>query len=491
MEKLKVAFLFGGQSSEHSVSEFSAYNVLSQLDTDKFEPIMVGITQEGKWYLYEGELKDIRDCGWEKSDKITPAFLSPDATVGGLVILRDGKAEICPVDVVYPVLHGKWGEDGTVQGLCALAQLPCVGPDMLTSAVCMDKTVAKIMFRYLNIPQAKWVTVHKRDLHDMDLVCTRIEGDLGYPCFVKPANAGSSVGIAKAKNREDLVNALTNASEHDRKILVEEFIEGKEVESAPLGNGAAIYVPMPGEVISANEFYDFEAKYVADSKINIPADLPEETLNCVRTYAKRIFSGLGLSGQSRIDFFVKKDGNVLINEVNTLPGFTDISMYPKMLEKGGIPQKELITNLIELAVDEFAEEETSASFAGKIHFKSKTDTDTISFDVPCSYAYDGSNAILAFSEPDGAQNRITLNGNVLTVSRNGDAVSLGEFHLHTIEEIPYKYETPYGTMDLSASTRTVLFHATPFGASCELDYDILQGKDKLNSVEIKFEVTKA
>ncbi|MBR3943092.1 MAG: DUF1934 family protein, partial [Clostridia bacterium] len=169
----------------------------------------------------------------------------------------------------------------------------------------------------------------------------------------------------------------------------------------------------------------------------------------------------------------------------------DISMYPKMLEKGGIPQKELITSLIELAVDEFADEETSASFAGKLAFKSVTDSDTISFEVPCSYAFDGDNAVLAFSEPDGAQNRITLNGNTLTVSRSGDAKSLAEFHLNTQEEVPYKYETPYGEMDLSANTYSVVFDATPFGASLELIYDIMQNGEKINRAQIQIEVMKA
>lgn len=496
MDKIKVAVLFGGQSSEHSVSELSVTNVLSQMDTDKFEPYMVGITTEGKWYLYEGEIKDIRECGWEKSGKITPAFIAPDASLGGLVVMRKQGVEILPVDVCYPVLHGKWGEDGTVQGLCALAKLPCVGPDMLSSAICMDKTIAKIMFKHLNIPQADWVTVHKRELDFPDIRIAEIEGKLGYPVFVKPANAGSSVGIAKAKNREDLLKALEVAAQHDDKILVEEFIKGHEVESAPLGNGNRIFVPMPGEVISANEFYDFEAKYQIESTIRIPADLKPEVADRVRLYAKRIFEGIGLSGQSRIDFFVTDDDRVLINEVNTLPGFTDISMYPKMLEKGGVPQKELITSLIELAMDKFADQDTAASFAGKMAFCSITGGEKISFEVPCSYAFDGTNAVLAFSEPDtdagkGAQNRITLQDNKLTVVRQGDSNSEVVFQLNTIGKVPYKYETPYGAMNLTAKTEIVYFDPTPYGATCKLVYDMYQDNDKLNTCEITFEVTKA
>lgn len=496
MEKIKVLVLFGGQSSEHSVSELSVTNVLSQLDTDKFEPVMVGITTEGKWYLYEGEISGIRECGWEKSDKITPAFLSPDASVGGLLVMGKDGVEIRPVDVVYPVLHGKCGEDGTVQGLCTLANLPCVGPDMLSSAICMDKTVAKIMFQYLGIPQANWVTVLKRDLNNPDAVVSEIEQKLGYPAFVKPANAGSSVGIAKAKNREGLLEALKLAAEHDDKILVEEFIQGHEVESAPLGNGDSIYVPMPGEVISANEFYDFEAKYKIESTIRIPADLKPEVAQKVRHYAKKIFAGIGLSGQSRIDFFVKDDDSVLINEVNTLPGFTDISMYPKMLEKGGVPQKQLITSLIELAMDKFAGEETAASFAGKLSFTSVTGDARMRFEASCSYAYDGENAVLAFCEPDseagkGAQNRITLNQGKLTVSRQGEASTEVTFTLNSNEAVPFTYKTPYGEMDLTAKPNEIRFDGSPFGASCTLSYDLYQGADLLNRCEISFEVAKA
>ena len=496
MEKIKVAVLFGGQSSEHSVSELSVTNVLSQMDTDKFEPYMVGITTEGKWYLYEGEIKDIRECGWEKSDKITPAFIAPDASMGGLVVMREKGIEILPIDVCYPVLHGKWGEDGTIQGLCALAKLPCVGPDMLSSAICMDKTIAKVMFKYLNIPQADWVTVYKRDLKEPSMRIAEIEGKLGYPVFVKPANAGSSVGIAKAKNREDLMKALEVAAEHDDKILVEEFIKGHEVESAPLGNGDRIFVPMPGEVISANEFYDFEAKYQIESTIRIPADLKPEVADLVRMYAKKIFAGIGLSGQSRIDFFVTDDDRVLINEVNTLPGFTDISMYPKMLEKGGVPQKELITNLIELALDKFADEETTASFAGKLSFSSVTGNEKMTFEVPCSYAFDGTNAVIAYSEPDtdegkGAQNRITFKDDQITIIRQGDSSSKVVFNQYTIEEVPFEYETPYGAMNFTAKTDYVYFDPTPYGASCRLVYAMYQDGEKLSNCEVKFEVTKA
>lgn len=354
MNKIKVLVLFGGQSSEHEISELSVTNVLANMD-DRLEVYAVGITKEGKWFLYEGDYKNIKDCNWEKSDKLTPAILSPDATMGGLLVLNpDGTSRLIEVDVVYPALHGKFGEDGTIQGLCQLAGIPCVGPDMLSSAICMDKTVAKIYFKELGVPQADWVTALDFEIaKDIDGVISRIESKLSYPVFVKPANAGSSVGVGKAKNREDLKASLINAAKHDTRILIEEFIKGREIECAALGN-RIVTVAEPGEVISAKEFYDFEAKYQIESKIQIPAELDAETIKEIKMQAEKLFKGIGLSGLSRLDFFVTEDKKVYINEINTLPGFTDISMYPKMMEYIGIPQNELVFKLVCYAIDAYA-----------------------------------------------------------------------------------------------------------------------------------------
>lgn len=354
MEKIKVLVLFGGQSSEHEISEMSVTNVLKNMD-DRLEVYTVGITKEGKWFLYEGDYDKIKGCAWEKSDKLTPAVLSPDATMGGLIVLEnDGSTRLIDIDVVYPALHGKFGEDGTIQGLCQLAGLPCVGPDMISSAICMDKTVAKIYFKELGIPQADWVTAFDYEVSEnIDEVVSRIEAKLDYPVFVKPSNAGSSVGIGKAKTREDLKESLINAAKHDSKILIEEFIKGREIESAALGNRNVI-VAEPGEVISCKEFYDFEAKYEAESKIQIPAEVEPEILEEVKALAEKLFKGIGLSGLSRLDFFVTEDKKVYINEINTLPGFTDISMYPKMMENIGIPQNELVFRLVSCAIDKFS-----------------------------------------------------------------------------------------------------------------------------------------
>lgn len=354
MNKIKVLVLFGGQSSEHEISELSVTNVLANMD-DRLEVYKVGITKEGKWFLYEGDYKNIKDCNWEKSDKLTPAILSPDATMGGLIVLNpDGTSRLIEVDVVYPALHGKFGEDGTIQGLCQLAGIPCVGPDMLSSAICMDKTVAKIYFKELGVPQADWVTALDFEIaNDIDGVISRIESKLSYPVFVKPANAGSSVGVGKAKNREDLKISLINAAKHDTRILIEEFIKGREIECAALGN-RIVTVAEPGEVISAKEFYDFEAKYQIESTIQIPAKLDAEIIKEIKMQAEKLFKGIGLSGLSRLDFFVTEDKKVYINEINTLPGFTDISMYPKMMEYIGIPQNELVFKLVCHAIDAYS-----------------------------------------------------------------------------------------------------------------------------------------
>ena len=349
-----VLVLFGGQSTEHEVSLCSVTNVLNKLNPQKYNIIKVGITKTGQWLLYEGDNKNIKDGSWENNN-VTPAFLSPDASMG-LVVLRNGRAEIKNVDVVFPVLHGACGEDGTIQGLCALAKVPCVGPDMISSAICMDKTSTKIMLKDLNIPQADWITIISSELSDIGNVVKRIEEKFEYPVFIKPANAGSSVGIGKSHNKEELIEHLENAAKVDSKILVEEFIDGREVECAVLGNDDPV-ASVLGEIIPDKEFYDYEAKYHSDSKLIIPAPISETKSNQIREIAKKAFTKIGLKGMSRIDFFVHKiTGDIYLNEINTIPGFTDISMYPVLMEKTGIGGEMLVDKLIELAIEEFAGE---------------------------------------------------------------------------------------------------------------------------------------
>ena len=283
------------------------------------------------------------------------AFISPD-TSAGIVVLSEGKAEMLNVDVVFPVLHGINGEDGTVQGLCALAKIPCVGPRMLESAICMDKDSAKIFFEKIGVNQAQWVTLFKDEIENsIENAVEKVENKFAYPVFVKPANAGSSVGIGKSHDKEELKKHLKDAVEVDRKVIVEEFIEGRELECAVLGNLTPI-ASFPGEIIPKAEFYDYDAKYVDASETVIPAKVDKETGEKIQNTAAKVFREMGLKGLSRIDFFLhKKTGEIYLNEINTLPGFTDISMYPMLMETCGFEGESLIDKLIELAIEDMCE----------------------------------------------------------------------------------------------------------------------------------------
>lgn len=352
MGKLKVCVLFGGQSPEHEVSRRSAVSVLEQLDRDKYKVSVIGITKKGQWYLYTGDTDSIKDDSWEKDKKhLKKAILSPDVSDGGILVFGKEKVKKIEIDVAFPVLHGEHGEDGTIQGLLELANLPYVGTGVLASSVGMDKTYSKIVFQDANIPQAKWVVARTEEFHKIDEIMDEIEEKIGYPCFVKPANTGSSVGVGKAKDRDALLAALEEASRFDRKILVEENIEGHEVECAVLGNGHPKAAAV-GEIIPVAEFYDYDAKYNdGTTELQIPAKLDRATQEKIRDYAVRAFRAIDGTGLSRVDFFVKySDGSVILNEINTMPGFTDISMYPKLWQEMGVGYSELLDRLIELAL---------------------------------------------------------------------------------------------------------------------------------------------
>lgn len=347
--KKSVLVLFGGRSSEHDVSLKSATTIIQNMDRDQYEVHPVGITKEGKWLLYTGNNEDMTSNGWEKNG--VPAILSPDTTEKALLICKSGPEGIIKIgiDVVFPVLHGKNGEDGTIQGLCQLAQIPFVGCGVLASAVSMDKTFTKIAVATKHVPQAQYVVVRAKEMADHLQVAEKIEAAFDYPYFIKPANAGSSVGISKAKDRVTLIEGLKKAFEQDQKVLVEETIIGREVETAVMGN-ETITVSGVGEILAAAEFYDFDAKYNnSDSKTVVDADLPVETKEKIRQYAREVFEAVEGKGLSRIDFFVKEDGEIIFNEINTLPGFTSISMYPMLFSATGLSVKEIVTQLIELA----------------------------------------------------------------------------------------------------------------------------------------------
>ena len=350
MSKINLGIIFGGVSSEHDISCISAKGILSNLDRERYNVTLIGITKEGRWYLFDGDAELLPDDKWLGSDSLVPAFISPDTGVHGIVTENGDTVRL---DVVFPVLHGKNGEDGTIQGLFQLAQIPFVGCDCTSSGVCMDKAVANAVCDAFGIPQAKWCayTVHEYEKNPDACIDAAIE-KLGLPIFVKPANAGSSVGISKAHVREELAEAMLTAFKEDKKAVLEEFIDGFEVECAVLGNEEPVAAEV-GQIISAAEFYDFDSKYNnPSSELHIPALIPEEKRNEVRAQALKAYKALGCEGMSRVDFFVTKDdGRVLLNEVNTIPGQTPISMYPKLFEAVGVPYRELINRLVDLALE--------------------------------------------------------------------------------------------------------------------------------------------
>lgn len=351
MDKTKIAVLFGGQSSEHIVSCMSAANVIEQIDTLRYDLILIGITEDGHWVKAES-VEDIRSGAWKESK--VEAVISPDATKQCVIFTENGVSSQQRIDVAFPVLHGLFGEDGTVQGLFELARIPYVGCGVLASAVSMDKLYTKIIVDDLGIRQADYVPVMSWKMNkDMDGVVKQIEEKFAYPVFVKPSNAGSSKGVSKAENRAELVEGLLEAARHDRKILVEETIVGHEIECAVLGGGQKpVQSSGVGEILAAAEFYDFEAKYYnEESRTVLGPELPGDSAEQVRKAAASIFNAVDGYGLARVDFFVTKDGEVVFNEINTLPGFTAISMYPMLWEAAGISKRDLINRLIDLAFE--------------------------------------------------------------------------------------------------------------------------------------------
>ena len=349
---MNLVALFGGQSSEHVVSCMSVQNVVANIDTEKYNVILVGITEDGRWVKVDSA-EEIKNDTWRES-KVS-AVLSPDAKEKCLLLMEDGKVEKVPVDVVFPVLHGLYGEDGTVQGLFELAQIPYVGCGVLASAVSMDKMTTKVIVNNLGIRQAAFVAVLKEEMSDLGAIIEKIENAFPYPVFVKPSNAGSSKGVSRADNREELIAGLEEAVKHDRRILVEEMIVGHEVECAVYGGGLEdVQASGVGEILAAADFYDFEAKYYnAESKTVIDPELPGNTAELVREAAIKIFKGVDGYGLSRVDFFVEADGGVVFNEINTLPGFTAISMYPMLWEARGISKPQLVDALISHALKRY------------------------------------------------------------------------------------------------------------------------------------------
>lgn len=351
MAKLKVAVLFGGVSSEHEISLLSAYSVLTNIPKDLYDVMCIGITKKGHWMYYPGEYENIKDGTWENDPDCSTAVISTDRMHNGVIVIGDNDVFIRKIDVVFPVLHGANGEDGSIQGLCQLAGLPCVGCDMTSSAICMDKSITHIVLDAAGIKTAKYLTVMRSSLGGLDEACEIIEGKLTYPIYVKPSSAGSSVGVSRAANREELKDGLKKAFSHGDKVVAEQEIIGKEVECAVLGNGSALIASIPGQITTAEGFYDYDAKYKSNtSKLDIPAKITDEETRELREIAKKAYIACGCGGMARVDFFVTESG-IVLNEINTIPGFTPISMYPKMMENMGISYSALLDRLIQLAAE--------------------------------------------------------------------------------------------------------------------------------------------
>lgn len=353
LKKLSVCVLFGGVSPEHEVSLRSAESVLNNIDKEKYNVFPVGITKDGDWILFGGDDYSMLPAGtWQNCEQNRRATISPVHGQGLLSFENDCVVRE-RIDVVFPVLHGENGEDGSMQGLLQIAGIPYVGPHVAASAACMDKTMTKLIADNAGVRQAAWQLVTQRDFSRSEqAVLDAVEARFAYPVFVKPAGTGSSVGVSKASSREALSEALRVALTFDTKALVEEFIDGQEIEVAVMGNDSP-FASVCGEIDAGAEFYDYEAKYISDcASLYIPARISEETEERVRELAVRVYEAMGCRGLSRVDFFVTRDTQqVVFNEINTMPGFTSISMYPKLFEASGIAYRDLIDNLITLALD--------------------------------------------------------------------------------------------------------------------------------------------
>jgi len=366
-KKLRVGVIFGGESGEHEVSLAGAASVLAAMDRERFEPVPIGITREGRWLVggdplralaEEATRKALDEGGGEASVKQALAVRAGDAA-GTAALQRMESSESLPpglrerLDVVWIMLHGPRGEDGTIQGLLELAGVPYVGAGVLASAIGMDKGAMKDMFRAHGLPVVDYLLIKRHEWHREPAAALRAVAEaLGFPCFVKPANLGSSVGISKVKAAEDLPAALALAARHDRRILVERAVQGREVEVAVLGNDQP-QASVPGEVCYAGEWYDYETKYGAGhTTFKVPAPLAPEVIRRVRELAIQAFRAVDCAGLARVDFFIEGETNVLVNEINTLPGFTATSAYPKLWEASGISYSELISRLIDLALEQ-------------------------------------------------------------------------------------------------------------------------------------------
>jgi D-alanine-D-alanine ligase len=352
-KKLKIGVLFGGKSAEHEVSLQSAHNVINALDKNKYEVIPIGINKNGRWMLNGAEnyLLNSNNPKLIKLNKSNKEIALYAQGEGALTMVSGHSKVIGKIDVIFPVLHGPFGEDGSMQGLLKLAGIPYVGAGVLGSAVGMDKDVMKRLLKEAGIPIGKFITLRAGEKFSFK----EVKKILGLPLFIKPANMGSSVGISKVKNEKEFKKAIKDAFQYDTKIVIEENVPGREIECAVLGNEHPV-ASLPGEIIPAGEFYSYDAKYVDDSVALTEIKLSKDVQINIQAMAVKVFKTLNCEGMGRVDFFLKKNGGIVVNEINTIPGFTNISMYPKLWEATGVPQTKLLDKLIELAIERFEKE---------------------------------------------------------------------------------------------------------------------------------------
>lgn len=377
MSRIRVGVIFGGRSGEHEISLRSALTIMGAMDPVKYEIVPIGIARDGRWYFRADAMRFLTDATERRAELDAagvPVSLLPHPAGGGLVrysaeahgreaVVSDSGPELsAPIDVIFPVLHGTYGEDGTVQGLLELAGIPYVGAGVLGSVLGMDKEAQKRVLRDCGIPVVRFVALERRDYREQPRLAPRLAEELGYPVFVKPNALGSSIGISKVKSRDELARALDDAFQYDRKALIEAACEGRELECAVLGNDRP-QASQPGEIIvhRGHDFYSYESKYLdpAGAECRIPAVLPALVAERIRTLSVAAFKALGLRGMARVDFLARRDlSEIFVNEVNTIPGFTSISMYPKLWEVSGLPLARLIDRLIELALEEHQDRKT-------------------------------------------------------------------------------------------------------------------------------------
>lgn len=350
MSKINVALLFGGASTEHGVSCKSVMNFINNIDREKYDPILIGITLDGAWYLYNGDTALIPTDKWADSPEKREVF-ADFGEKKGLFYLENGKKIHLDIDIFLPVLHGKYGEDGTIQGLFEMLGVPYVGCGVASSANSMDKSITKLIVSHAGIKQADYLLIDRHNQNDLERLADEAIERLGFPIFIKPCASGSSIGVCKARDKKELLDGMRSALTHDGRVLIEQFINARELECAVFETADGIKAQV-GEVISADDFYDFDSKYNnAASITDTNPDVPEEITAEIRRQAVEIFKILDCKSLSRVDFFLDKDsGDIIFNEINTLPGFTNISMFPMLAAAQGYDSRRLIDTLIELAL---------------------------------------------------------------------------------------------------------------------------------------------